>query len=474
MPPGPGVGQEARRTANLSALLRLVHLQGPTTRAALTTSLGLNRSTIGALTRQLEALGLVTEVPPGEDPLVVAGRRSGRPSLVVTPRRGRRRCWPRPSTSTGSPWRSSASVGSSWTVVPDSTSVVSTTAQLVVETISQMVAELVAASPDCRVLGVGVSVPGAVRERDGLVRFAPNLGWVDEPFTELLGASLGLPVVTANDADLGALAEHLRGAAVGASDVAYINGSVGIGGGFFSGGVPLRGAMGFAGEIGHVMVDSGGERCRCGAIGCLETKVGENQLMRAAGRLPGGGPPAVVEVIEAADAGDARAQEAVNTAAHWLGVGPSPGVLAVQPRAGGARRAAQQGVDGAAGDRPGGPGPAARSSPRGTGWTSGPSDARRGRVPARCRRAGLRPAAGRSHRGEGRRQRCAAPERGRRLEERCTGSASRPKTSDLPWKSSSDAVDGQAACRGSAGRAPGTPPAAPSGPSSAPTHRCMP
>jgi predicted NBD/HSP70 family sugar kinase len=167
-------------------------------------------------------------------------------------------------------------------------------------------------------------VPGAVRESDGFVRFAPNLGWRDEPFTGLLAAELGLPVKAANDADLGARAEHMRGAGVEATDVAFLSGSVGIGGGFYVGGVPLRGASGFAGEVGHVMVDSSGEECRCGATGCLETKVGENQLLTAAGRLPGGGPPAVTEVIRAADAGDPRAVEAVDHAAHWLGVGLRP------------------------------------------------------------------------------------------------------------------------------------------------------
>jgi predicted NBD/HSP70 family sugar kinase len=194
----------------------------------------------------------------------------------------------------------------------------------VVETVSQMCAELNARTPGSRIVGIGVSVPGAVRASDGLVRFAPNLGWTDEPFTDLLGTELGLPILAANDADLGARAEHVRGAGSGAADVAYLSGSVGIGGGFYVGGEPLRGAVGYAGEVGHVMVDSNGDRCRCGAVGCLETKVGENQLLTAAGRLPGGGPPAVAEVIEAAAAGDARAQDAVDHAAHWLGVGLRP------------------------------------------------------------------------------------------------------------------------------------------------------
>lgn len=317
-----GLGQEAVRRANMSALLTRVHLQGPTTRAELTTALGLNRSTIGDLTGELEDLGLVREELPGEELGPPVGRRSGRPSLVVTPR---------PDVAVLAAALdvdriTVALVGLGGTVLDrrvrqhqrgehDS--------ERVAESVTQMCTELSTAS-GAHLIGAGVSVPGAVRERDGLVRFAPNLGWSDEPFAERLAGHLGMPVQVANDADLGARAEHLRGVAVGADDVGYITGSVGIGGGFFIGGAPLRGSMGFAGEVGHVMVDSAGERCRCGAIGCLETKVGENQLLAAAGRLPGGGPPAVAEVIQAADGGDARAGQAVDSAAHWLGLGLRP------------------------------------------------------------------------------------------------------------------------------------------------------
>lgn len=322
MAPAPGIGQEAPRNANMNALLTLVHVQGPTTRAALTTALGLNRSTIGDLTRRLGELGLVVEVPPGEEP-VVPGRRSGRPSLVVAPREDVTVL----AVALDVDRITVALVGLGGAVLDRRTRHHQRgehDCARVVETVSQMCTELTAQHVARRIVGIGVSIPGAVREGDGMVRFAPNLGWTDEPFADLLAAELDLPVLAANDADLGARAEHLRGAGTGASDVAYLSGSVGIGGGFYVGGVPLRGAMGYAGEVGHVMVDSNGERCRCGAVGCLETKVGENQLLTAAGRLPGGGPPAVAEVIKAAAGGDTRARDAVDHAAHWLGVGLRP------------------------------------------------------------------------------------------------------------------------------------------------------
>src|SRR4029450_114706 len=154
-----------------------------------------------------------------------------------------------------------------------------------------------------------------------LAPFGPTLGWVEEPFPELLAKRLDRPVSAGNDANLGVLAEHVRGVAVGHADVAYPSGSVGIGGGFSGGGRPLTGSRGYAGEIGHLQVDSAGPTCRCGNTGCWEMKIGENQILQLAGRLPGGGPQGVAEVIEAAQHGDARSLAAVEEAADWSGIG---------------------------------------------------------------------------------------------------------------------------------------------------------
>ena len=313
MPARTGVGAEELRRANLRAILRAVHSHGPTTRAVLTKELGLNRSTIGALTGELQSLGLVSEESAG-----VAGR-SGRPSHLVVPRQDNVVV----AVDLGVDRIATALVGLGGEVLDHRTR----THQRgrhdvahVVEAVAQMVEDVLGARPQ-RCLGVGVAVPGAVRSRDGLVRFAPNLGWVDAPFTELLQQRLGRPVCTGNDANLGVLAEHLRGAAAGYSDVVYLSASVGIGGGFLSGGRPLEGISGYAGEVGHMPVDGTGPVCRCGAIGCWETKVGENVLLRRAGRLPGGGPAAVAEVITAAQAGERRAVDAVAELADWCGIG---------------------------------------------------------------------------------------------------------------------------------------------------------
>jgi len=315
VPTPTGVSTDELRRANLRAILQTVHTRGPTTRAVLTRQLGLNRSTIGALTGELQSLGLVSEETSA------VGGRSGRPSHLVVPREDNVVV----AVDVGVDRIAVALVGLGGEVLDrrdrghqrgehDVSHVVEAVAQMVEET-------LAVTGQQTRCLGVGVAVPGAVRAVDGLVRFAPNLGWVEVPFTDLLAERLDRPVATGNDADLGVLAEHVRGAAVGFTEVAYLSASVGIGGGFLVGGRPLAGARGYAGEVGHMQVDTEGPVCRCGAVGCWETKVGENVLLRHAGRLPGGGPLAVAEVIDAARGGEVRAADAVAEVADWCGVG---------------------------------------------------------------------------------------------------------------------------------------------------------
>ena len=147
-------------------------MQGATTRAALTRDLGLNRSTIGALATELEDLGLVTE----RQPAVV--RRSGRPSFVLEPVRDNVAV----AVDIGVDRIVTALVALGGDVLhqrqrphaPGEHDV-----EHVIESTAQMVEEVLAMHPGVRCLGIGVSVPGAVRDTDGAVRFAPNLGCVD-------------------------------------------------------------------------------------------------------------------------------------------------------------------------------------------------------------------------------------------------------------------------------------------------------
>ena len=125
----------------------------------------------------------------------------------------------------------------------------------------------------------------------------------------------------ANEADLGALAELRRGAAVDAQHVLFISGEVGVGGGLIVDGKPLTGAGGFAGEVGHMPVNPDGRTCRCGSVGCWETEIGEGALLRRAGHPPDAGREEVEAVLREAAAGAPDVLEALDAVGRWLGFG---------------------------------------------------------------------------------------------------------------------------------------------------------
>jgi predicted NBD/HSP70 family sugar kinase len=187
--------------------------------------------------------------------------------------------------------------------------------------IRTLVRRLLRAAPAGAVCaGVGVGVCGLVGSETGVVRFAPNLGWVDVPLRDLLVKHLGVsrPIVIGNDGDLGALAEHTRGAGRGAANLVYLSGEVGLGGGIILDGRALGGAGGYAGEIGHMCVNPKGRWCRCGRRGCWETEVGEEAIMLATGRPIG---TSLDEVLAAYEAGDLAVRRGLVRIGDWLGTG---------------------------------------------------------------------------------------------------------------------------------------------------------
>ncbi|MEU1604290.1 ROK family protein [Micromonospora matsumotoense] len=312
-----GPSQDEIRRQNLGALLRHVHVHGATSRAELTTALGLNRSTIGALTADLAGAGLVSEGTPKET------GRAGRPSLVVRPESARVYAY---AYSIEVDRLRAARVGLGGEVLdrreldrPRDLDAGETTPMLA-GALKQM-RERVPAGSIC--VGAGVAVCGMVRKADGLVRLGPTTGWVDEPIGAALAAELGadLPITVGNVADVAAFAEHARGVAAGCDNVIYLYGDVGVGAGIIAGGRRLTGHGGYGGEVGHMVVVRDGTPCECGSRGCWETQIGEYGLLRAAGRSDARGREALLAVFDAADRGDARAQTALRHAGDWLGFG---------------------------------------------------------------------------------------------------------------------------------------------------------
>ena len=183
--------------------------------------------------------------------------------------------------------------------------------------------------------GVGVGVPGLV-DRAGVLRFAPNLpGVVQVPIKAEVEARLGAPVRVDNDATCAAWGERQVGAAQGYDDVILVTLGTGIGGGVVAGGTLLRGGHGFAGEIGHMVIDPAGPACPCGQRGCWERYASGGGLGRlgqkaaADGRLArvlarAGGDPQNVRgehVTVAASDGDAEARAVLAELGWWVALG---------------------------------------------------------------------------------------------------------------------------------------------------------
>lgn len=315
----PMASPESVRRHNLSLLLRLLHQSGALSRSEIGAALGMTRSTIGELVADLRARGLVEEGDPAR-----LGA-PGRPSLVARPHA-----------------EGAAAITAEIAVNSLSAAVVGLGGRILhlartthqprrlavdqtVEDISTLIQAAQASIPaGCYVAGLGIAVAGVVSRADGLVHFAPNLGWRNVPLGRLVAERLGsgLPVVVANEADLGALAEHTWGAGVGVDHLIYVASEVGVGAGVVIDGRPLVGAAGCAGEVGHFQVNPAGVRCRCGAIGCWETEIGGPALLRRAGRGEKTyKPEAVTRLFREAAWGDPVALAAVNEVGRWLGAG---------------------------------------------------------------------------------------------------------------------------------------------------------
>jgi predicted NBD/HSP70 family sugar kinase len=307
--------QDDVRRHNLGRLLSLLHVRGATSRADLTALTGLNRSTVKALTADLVEAGLAVESAP------VGRGGAGRPSITVEPASDHVYVL---SVDLGVERLTAVRVGLGG-VVLDRRSLRQTPREFPVPRtltrLSGLLRALLDGAPaDGVCVGIGVGVCGVVSAEDGTVRFAPNLGWVDVPLRDLIGEVLDtrLPIDLGNDGDVGALAEHLRGAGRGVSDMVFVAGEVGIGGGVIVGGRPFRGAGGYAGEVGHMSVDPKGRICRCGRRGCWETEISDEAVLLAT-KAPKGA--SLEQVLTAYATGERWAQPGLRRVGRSLGAG---------------------------------------------------------------------------------------------------------------------------------------------------------
>lgn len=150
----------------------------------------------------------------------------------------------------------------------------------------------------------GVVAPGLVDEAAGTVVKAVNLDWHDIPVRHRLAEHLGLPVAFGHDVRAGGLAEARLGAGRGSDSFVFVPVGTGIAAAVVTGGHALTGARGIAGELGHLVVRPGGERCACGGRGCLETVASAAAIARRHARLTGTPDLGAEDVHRRATAGE--------------------------------------------------------------------------------------------------------------------------------------------------------------------------
>jgi predicted NBD/HSP70 family sugar kinase len=314
-----GVAPDEVRRHNLAVVLHRLHLAGPVTRSHLAAGTGLSRSTIADLIGELSSLDLVEEGPglapfgPGRPSPMVYTRPEGAAVLAI-------------ELSVDSLAVATVGLGGH---VFDRRRVARPREHVSPEDAVHDVAGLArpvlnSLPPRHRLVGIGVGVVGITRRSDGLVHLAPNLGWRDVPIGKMIAAEFGAehPIFVANEADLGALAEHRRGVRPGVRHLIYVSGEVGLGAGVIVDGEPMLGAAGYAGEAGHTLINPAGWPCRCGATGCWETEAGEAALLRHVGAGDTAtGLVALDDLSERAASGEGAVLAALAEVGRWLGLG---------------------------------------------------------------------------------------------------------------------------------------------------------
>ena len=327
--------QRALRRQNLGTVLEHVVRRGPRSRATIAQETGFNKSTVSSLVTELIGMGLLAERGAERTGTV------GRPGLVVEVA-----------------GEGAAGIGIELNVDYLSVRVVDLAGEvrhralhaveLRGEASAGVLDRLAAAARDAlertreqgvRPAGITVALPGLVDAASGTLLVAPNLQWEDVPVAAELARRLGpdAPAVTAdNEANLAALAELRDGAGQGLRDFVHVSGEVGIGAGVVLGGELFRGAHGYGGEFGHLTVEPDGRRCACGSIGCLETRLGLEALLRAADEAWEGdtatGKPVERLAARARD-GDDTARAALAEGGRWLGVALGSAANLLDPQA---------------------------------------------------------------------------------------------------------------------------------------------
>ncbi|WP_172197017.1 ROK family transcriptional regulator [Saccharibacillus qingshengii] len=252
---------------NKSIVLDTIRRKGPLSRTDVSERTGLNKATVSNLTAELLQQKLVEETGPGESsggrkPLMLLFNEAAGCAIGI---------------ELGVTLVKAALTDLKGGILLErSTPLARHDPESAFAAIREVTAPLLEAAPETPygLIGIGVGVPGMVDEA-GVILYAPNLGWEGIDLKTRLEAEFGVPVVIDNEANAGAAGEREYGAGRHVRHLVYVSAGMGIGSGMIIDGQLYKGAWGYAGETGHMSIESDGRLCSCGSRGCWELYASE-------------------------------------------------------------------------------------------------------------------------------------------------------------------------------------------------------
>lgn len=337
------VDHAAMRDMNISLILNTLHNESPLSRAGLANHTGLNKGTISTMVKELLEVNLVQEI--GTD---ASSSDLGRPAIYL-------------ETNPDGGYMIGVEIGVDFVSIITVNFAIEIVARRYESTLKYIDQKAImdrilfllkeacdqAKKSGRPVFGIGVGIPGLVDTTSGKLLFAPNLGWKDVPVKALVESVVDVPVFVSNEANLAALGENYFGAGQDSNYLLFINSGVGLGGGILINGRLVNGATGFAGEVGHMIVqqDASAITCNCGNIGCWETVAGRDALFgRVQTAIESGQSSWITDkldgdmsrlsmplIVEAAKNNDSIALTALNETGKWLGIGAANLINVINP-----------------------------------------------------------------------------------------------------------------------------------------------
>jgi predicted NBD/HSP70 family sugar kinase len=319
MPNYPKGNRDLIRALNRSAVLNAVMAKGPISRTATAEFTGLSAATVGGITAELIAEGLIFEKQTGDS------RGGRRPILLALNPQG--------GYVVGIKLLETQAVGAltdmQATVITVHTErITDHSIEKTLDSLCRVVDELVrqGALESEKLLGIGIGLAGIVDPRQGILRHSPIFGWHDVPLVEMLQERLPAPVYLGNDVNTLTLTEKWFGVGRDVDDFLAVTIGRGVGLGIVLNGQIYRGFEGGGGEFGHTVIEPGGTLCACGNRGCLETFVADPSLLRMAAEAADSGelaaPVQSIDELQAlAESGNQAARAIYNTAGRVLGQG---------------------------------------------------------------------------------------------------------------------------------------------------------